>query len=487
MTILRVLIAAVVVLVGVMMVFGWVGVGAEDYSIAGGEDVGRGTSPMPVISRNSTVNQIVGREGYYDKPFRFHIYKIPEKYITGALTELDKNWGHSVCNRDATKKTNYTMLDWRHAHSLFTVDTFIARFLRHHPMHTDNPDEADIFIIPAMTHLYNCAGKMEYLIEIVNWVASQPGGHWKKYHAHDHYIFWWRWGMHYGGTIKFFKQLMRLFPRINYISYEFLEIMGRNKYQDFSLALKPRFTDYMHSIVVPYPDFSPGLREQLPLDHPRDISVFMSGTSTIGGIRRWIKKELVKHADDEGFKCLYQDFGSHVVDTKRLGVPVEYPEMFKRSVFCVHAAGDGLSSRRPTSAVLSGCIPVLVCDLCIYPFENLLNYSSFAVFMPEDNVINGQMVDMLKAIPRSEILAKQRALLSIRPHFTYNTAGPPNPNDALDTVVQSMSTRASVLREYKRWFLTHPDLSTNMKDYPPDPPLRNRYQMSLDDDPTQRK
>eukprot|EP00662_Eupelagonemidae_sp_cell21_P030861 gene30861-2289_t len=86
--------------------------------------------------------------------FRFHIYPIPDKYIGGALAELERNWNTSVCNRNPKRKTSYTLLDWRHAHSLFTVDTFIARFLRRHPR------RADLFIIPAMTHLYNCAGHM---------------------------------------------------------------------------------------------------------------------------------------------------------------------------------------------------------------------------------------------------------------------------------------------------------------------------------------
>eukprot|EP01064_Diplonema_japonicum_P016415 TRINITY_DN24430_c0_g1_i1.p1 TRINITY_DN24430_c0_g1~~TRINITY_DN24430_c0_g1_i1.p1 ORF type:complete len:503 (+),score=78.38 TRINITY_DN24430_c0_g1_i1:42-1511(+) len=445
------------------------------------------SSPRPPLPPPAVPNEDSNREGYRKKVFKFHIYDIPSKYISGALKDLEVNWHRSVCNRDAKKKTNYTMLDWRHAHSLFTVDTFIARYMRYHPQHTDDKAEADVFIIPAMTHLYNCAGKMEYLTEILNWVASQPGDHWKRYHAHDHYIFWWRWGMHYGQTIRFFKHLTRLFPRINYISYEFLELMGRNKFQDFSLALKPKFTESMHSVIVPYPDFSPGLKNVVAADTRRDIAVFMSGTSTIGGVRRWIKKELTSHAGDVGFKCVYQDFGSHVVDTKRLGVPVDYPEMFKRSVFCVHAAGDGLSSRRPTSAVLSGCIPVLVCDLCVYPFEGLLNYTAFAVFMPEEDVISGRMVDILKAIPQADIVSKRKALLSIRRHFTYNPDGPPLRNDALDTVVQSLEHRSAVLNDYKRWFYTHPDLSTNMKDYPPDPPLRNRYKVDLADDPTQVK
>eukprot|EP00666_Eupelagonemidae_sp_cell4sb_P005179 gene5179-19157_t len=104
---------------------------------------------------------------------------------------------------------------------------------------------------------------MEWLIEIVQWVTNY-GDFYRMYDNHDHYLFWWRWGMHYGSTKKFFKKLMHTVPNVNWISYEFLELMGRNEYQDFSLALKPRFREAQHGVVLPYPDFSPALRDPVP-------------------------------------------------------------------------------------------------------------------------------------------------------------------------------------------------------------------------------
>eukprot|EP01065_Artemidia_motanka_P021603 TRINITY_DN25843_c0_g1_i1.p1 TRINITY_DN25843_c0_g1~~TRINITY_DN25843_c0_g1_i1.p1 ORF type:complete len:522 (+),score=110.07 TRINITY_DN25843_c0_g1_i1:27-1568(+) len=419
-----------------------------------------------------------------DSTFRFHVYPIPDKYIAGAMRELKRNWDRSVCNRDVKRKTNYTLLDWRHAHSLFTVDTFIARYLRFHPRHTPDPAQADVFIVPAMTHLYNCAMHMEWLVEIVQWVAGYSEYH-RIYDNHDHYMFWWRWGMNHRGTLKFFSALMRTLPNVNWISYEFLELMGRNEYQDFSLALKPRFKEAQHGIVLPYPDFSPKLQVPVADPHaPREHFAFMAGTSTIGGVRRWIKRELNRYAGDAQTPCLYQEFATDVVDPRRLGVPTEYPDFFRNSLFCVHAAGDGLSSRRPTSAVLAGCIPVLVCDLCLYAFENLLNYSSFAVFVKEDDVMAGRMVSQLRAIPREEIRRKQQALVEVRQHFTYNTEGPPRAGDALDLLVKQLSLRGSILRSYRRWWQSNRHLSSHMRDYPRDPPKVNRYKVDLKDDPT---
>ena len=410
------------------------------------------------------------------KEFKFHVYDIPDKYISGAIEKLTENWHKSTCNRDVKRKTNYTMMDWRHAHSLFTVDIFIAKYLKYHPRHTSNPDEADVFIIPTMTHLLNCAGKMHWLPKILNWIETRPNKYHRRFHSHDHFIFWWRWGMNYRGTQDFFSHLSNSFPNINYISYEFLELMGRNKFQDFSLSLKPNFHKTMMGIIMPYPDFSPHLEHPVKETQQRDVFAFMTGTSTIGGVRRWIKKEL----DDKNTSThhtLYLDFASHVVDTKRLGVPEAYPEWFKKSVFCIHAAGDGLSGRRPTTAILAGCIPVMVCDLCLYPYENMLTYSDFSVFVNENDVMEGRLVDILKNISKTQIDHMQRSLRKVRPHFIYPTSGPPSPGDALDMLVSQLSDRADILKSYKRWFVSHQELSTDVRDYPRDPPLVNKYKI----------
>eukprot|EP00759_Apiculatamorpha_spiralis_P021524 PhF_6_TR26270/c0_g1_i3/m.37605 len=363
-------------------------------SLSSNENNNRHNTPCPettVVERTSQQQDNDHRTNTEKKkrPFKFHIYDIPRKYIEGAIETLQHAWPTSYCNRHKIK-TNYTMLDWRHAHSLFTVDTFIARFLKHHPHHTSDPEEADVFIIPMMTHLYNCAGVMHYMSEILNIVTSKP--YYKRMDGHDHFVFWWRWGMNYGATRRFWKHLMSTVPAVNFISFEFLELTAKGElYQDFSLALKPKFTNAMHSIVMPYPDFSPHLQgtpiTKSNVHAPRKQFFYFAGTSNIGGIRRWIKRECLSHTT----LCKYDDFGTNVIDSKRLGVPTAYPLEFLASTFCGHAAGDGLSSRRPTTAILAGCIPVLICDLCLYAFENVLDYSTFAVFVKEDDVIEGKL------------------------------------------------------------------------------------------------
>ena len=472
-----------------------------------------------------------GGEGSFnpERPFRFHVYQIPDTYIHGALGLLAERWPTSFCNRHK-KKTNYTNLDWRHAHSLFTADILISKYLQYHPSHTLDPAEADVFIIPMMTHAYNCAGTMFYAIDILSWVTQFP--YYKLYGGHDHYFFWWRWGMHYKSVERLWKRVVRHFPNANIISFDFLELMGRNEWQDFSLALKPKFLQAQHWIVMPYPDFSPDLAVPRALPavlmpegssassavvaasaavyEERKVFFYFAGTSTIGGIRRWIKRNCETHekmrresigstsnggndkaggaskntatsaevnsgGGDQGNICFYEDFAASVIDAARLGIPSGYPAMMKNTLFCGHAAGDALSSRRPTSAVLAGCIPVLICDLCLYAFEDTLDYSTFSVFVSEEDVLEGRLMAVLEAISPEAIRRMQQNLARVRHRFVYNISGPPSEGDALDSMVGQLAVRGRVLRSYRRWWAANHALPSDGYAYPKDPPPVKRY------------
>lgn len=414
-------------------------------------------------------------DGTTARPVRFHIYDVPERYVDGALKALEERWPTSFCNRG--KKTNYTMLDFRHAHSLFTADIWMVKNLRHHPSHTSDPRQADVFIVPVMAQLYNCAGLHTYAAEVMAWVAKERNQFYTRMQHRDHFLFWWRWGMHYGSTQKTLKKLYTIFPNVNFISYDYLELQGRSVFQDFTLSLKPNFLRARDWIVMPYPELSPRLAEPLPkssLHAPRKTLFFFAGTPTIGGIRRWIKRAC--EADRTG-ECVYSasNFGTSVIDaTKRLESP-DYVTGMLDSTFCGHAAGDALSSRRPVSAVLAGCIPVLICDLCLYAFENLVDYQSFAVFVHEEDVIEGKLMEILRKIPAERVRAMQRNLANVRHHFTYQLSGPPRAGDALDLLAQQLVLRGSLYRQYRRWFATNAHLSADAAEYPSEACNRKRY------------
>ncbi|KAJ4775422.1 exostosin family protein [Rhynchospora pubera] len=66
--------------------------------------------------------------------------------------------------------------------------------------------------------------------------------------------------------------------------------------------------------------------------------------------------------------------------------PTYYEEMAS-SLFCGVLPGDGWSGRMEDS-MLNGCIPVIIQDGIFQPYENVLNYNSFAVRILEDDIPN---------------------------------------------------------------------------------------------------
>ena len=180
-------------------------------------------------------------------------------------------------------------------------------------------------------------------------------------------------------------------------------------------------------------------------------------------------------------ECVYVDFATSVTDLSRLGVPKDYPRAMKDSVFCGHAAGDALSSRRPTSAVLAGCIPVLICDLCLYAWEGQIDYSAFSIFIPESEVIAGNLVPILKKIyaNSTHVQLLRDNLNLVRKHFVYHE-GKPHEGDALDMLAKELERRGMLMRQYRRWFQMNGALSSELKDYPVEPPAVKKYVRRLE-------
>ncbi|XP_031488186.1 uncharacterized protein LOC116256114 isoform X1 [Nymphaea colorata] len=93
-----------------------------------------------------------------------------------------------------------------------------------------------------------------------------------------------------------------------------------------------------------------------------------------------------------------------------------YPEQLSRSTFCGVFPGDGWSGRMEDS-ILHGCIPVVIQDGIFLPYENVLNYESFAVRIPEDEIPN--LIKILQAINKAEVEVKLQNVHKLWQRFLY--------------------------------------------------------------------
>ncbi|KAL5744044.1 hypothetical protein ACOSP7_026901 [Xanthoceras sorbifolium] len=93
-----------------------------------------------------------------------------------------------------------------------------------------------------------------------------------------------------------------------------------------------------------------------------------------------------------------------------------YHEDLASSVFCGVLPGDGWSGRMEDS-VLQGCIPVVIQDGIFLPYENVLNYESFAVRIREDEIPN--MINILRGFNETEIQFRLANVQKVWQRFLY--------------------------------------------------------------------
>ncbi|KAK8949023.1 putative glucuronoxylan glucuronosyltransferase F8H [Platanthera zijinensis] len=93
-----------------------------------------------------------------------------------------------------------------------------------------------------------------------------------------------------------------------------------------------------------------------------------------------------------------------------------YFEELASSVFCGVLPGDGWSGRMEDS-IHQGCVPVIIQDGIFLPYENVLNYRSFAVRITEDEIPN--LVKILRGINETEVESMLANVRQIWQRFLY--------------------------------------------------------------------
>lgn len=164
----------------------------------------------------------------------------------------------------------------------------------------------------------------------------------------------------------------------------------------------------------------------------RPILVFFQGEiyRKDGGAIRQDLYYLLKDEKDVHFK-----FGS----AKSNGVRSASQGMAS-SKFCLNLAGDTPSSNRLFDAIVSHCVPVIISDEIELPFEGMLDYSEFCVFVrASDALRKGHLLGLLRGISEEKWTKMWERLKKIAQHFEYQY--PSLPNDAVDMIWQTVSRK----------------------------------------------
>ncbi|KAK8628193.1 hypothetical protein V6N13_063903 [Hibiscus sabdariffa] len=90
------------------------------------------------------------------------------------------------------------------------------------------------------------------------------------------------------------------------------------------------------------------------------------------------------------------------------------------SKFCLNIAGDTPSSNRLFDAIASHCVPVIISDDIELPYEDVLDYSEFCVFVRTSDAIKEKfLINLIRSISKKEWTQMWEKLKEVEPLFEY--------------------------------------------------------------------
>lgn len=379
-------------------------------------------------------------------PYKIYIYNLPPALNADIVKELLNTdliskgmMTSSGFGQEVFKTGKYDDISVRNTYQ-FALEIIMHQKMMASPYRTLDPDEADIFYVPAYTAL-RCIVKDKdcqsclfnrYLSKLVSFLHQQPYFKEKR--------------PHFSTIGKIHRDLANFdCPYLLYPVMKEINFFGIEKVLEEDMGENLLVNQAAQSIiVVPYPSYvhftgktasvtnfkyDRTVFALLPVAHSEESSISaklanqFNGTTSMSYGKYFQDKKRgmydVVHISTEG-----------KTDDVKIRKTISW---MTRSIFCLIPPGDSSTRREFYDAVLSGCIPVLFIKREIpYAFANSLDYSKFSVAIKQSDILDGMKVtDILKTVSPSVIkqLQYNLDLVSQRLQFSVMKANVP---DAVD-------------------------------------------------------
>ncbi|XP_009764028.1 putative arabinosyltransferase ARAD2 [Nicotiana tabacum] len=125
----------------------------------------------------------------------------------------------------------------------------------------------------------------------------------------------------------------------------------------------------------------------------------------------------------------------------------------RTSEFCLHPAGDTPTSCRLFDAIQSLCIPVIVSDNIELPFEGMVDYSEFSLFVAVSDALQPSwLVNHLRSYSDEQKDRFRHKMAQVQPIFEYENGqlggiGPIHPNGAINNIWRKVHQKLAMIKE----------------------------------------
>ncbi|ONK78167.1 uncharacterized protein A4U43_C02F15210 [Asparagus officinalis] len=160
-----------------------------------------------------------------------------------------------------------------------------------------------------------------------------------------------------------------------------------------------------------------------------------------GGIIRRKLYNLLRNKPNVHFS-----FGS----IKHRGI-AEATKGMRSSKFCLHIAGDTPSSNRLFDAITSHCVPVIVSDHIELPYEDILDYSQFCIFVRSSDAIKKDyLFERIKGVSKEEWSSMWERLKEVEGYFEYRFSSVKD--DAVQMIWQAVARKVPGMKRREHRF-----------------------------------
>lgn len=115
------------------------------------------------------------------------------------------------------------------------------------------------------------------------------------------------------------------------------------------------------------------------------------------------------------------------------------------SKFCLNIAGDTPSSNRLFDAIASHCVPVIISDEIELPYEDVLDYSQFCIFVRSRDALKGKfLINLIRSIGKDEWTIMWKRLQEVQNLFEFQY--PSKEGDAVQMIWQAVARKVPAIR-----------------------------------------